>query len=54
MRLTSERVAALYDDGEWCATAAGLTYIDTDSAGVRAGSARERIQLSPARRSTGE
>lgn len=35
MRLTSERVAAYYDDGEWCAKAAGLIYVDTESAGVQ-------------------
>ena len=33
-RLTSKDVAALYEDAQWCAGAAGLTYVNTESAGL--------------------
>jgi DNA topoisomerase I len=34
-RLTVKDVAVLYDDVEWCARTAGLTYVDPESPGVR-------------------
>jgi DNA topoisomerase-1 len=35
MKLTTATVAALHDDADWCAAAAGLRYVSPDDAGIR-------------------
>jgi DNA topoisomerase-1 len=35
VRLTTARVATLFDDAEWCAGAAGLTYVSAEAPGLR-------------------
>jgi DNA topoisomerase-1 len=35
VRFTSDRIATRYDDAQWCATAAGLAYVDVESPGLK-------------------